>query len=145
MKKIKQVLNWISKAFSNVIEFVKPKAKTAVNVVNTLKNIVESQIVISFVNKTKNKVDDSALAILRQYLPSIAEKMLIAEKVLESGKTNDEILQALVEYLQDKHPEARIKFYAELAARITEALSDGKITFAEAMSISQFVYSEFKS
>lgn len=141
---MKKIFNWIAKAWTNTINWVKPKASTAVAIVNALKNAVESQVVISFVSNSKNKYDDAILATLRQYLPAVSEKMLIVEKVISSGKSSNEILQALVEYLQDKHPEARIKFYAELAARLTQALADNKITFAEALSISQFVYAEFK-
>lgn len=145
MSLIKNISNFFSKLWNNTINWIRPKATTAVKIVNILKDVIESGVVINFVSKTKNKYDDAALVLLRQYLPAIAEKMLIAEKILESGKTNDEILQSLIDYLQDKHPEARIKFYAELAARLTQALADNKITFAEAMSISQFIYAEFKS
>lgn len=141
---MKKIFEWLSRAWSNTIKWIKPKASTAITIVNAVKYAVESGVVSNFVKSTKTKVDDVAYAAILQWLPKISEQMLIAEKILEAGKTDEEIYQALISYLQDKNPEARIKFYAELAARITQALSDDKITFGEALAISQFVYAEFK-
>ena len=140
----KKIMAWFSKVFSSTIAFIKPKAEIAVKVVNVIKEIVESPIVGAIVNYTKTGVDDKILARVKEILNVIAPKLIVAQ-ILQENKTNSEIILDLIDYLKSQNSKIRTSVYVMLAAELTKALADGKITTGEAISISQIVYEEIQS
>lgn len=123
------------------LEALRPKARAAYSIVNALKDIVESPIASAAVLLTKTKADDAALAAARAVLPQIAEKLLVAD-IIMSHPTPSQIIEALIDYLRRQNKDVRAAFYIVLAGKINEALADGKVTFAEAVSIGQIVFEE---
>ena len=139
---LKKVWNWIKKSVDGALKFLRPKAETAIAIVNAVKATVENPLVGYVVSLTPTKADDAVLLALNTCLPKIAEEMLVAERVLKAGNTPEAITNALIDFLRSKSKEARAKFWVELQAKLTVALADGKISLEEAIAIGQLMYKE---
>lgn len=143
MKKIfLSIKLFFNRTFQNLLAFWRDKATIGIQVVNAIKDVVNSPVASYVVRLTSNKWDDELLERLRALLPVIAEKLLIADNIISTGKTQSEILYELIEYLRRQNKNIRNDFYLRLASMITQALADDKITFLEAMQIAQVVYDE---
>lgn len=145
MKKIlNSIKTWWERATKKTIDWAGLNAKAAFEIVNALKVLVESPVARAVTLLTKTPWDDNALIAARHFLPIVAEKLLVADIVLSSNPSNADILAALIEYLKKQNKDVRAAFYITLAGMINEALSDGKITLAEGISIGQVIYQEIK-
>lgn len=138
---IKKILHAIGDLLKGEFEFAKQHAQVAVKVVNAIKAAVESPIAGVLVDLTPFKWDNDLLATVRIVMNKASEEMLVAEGILGYTNTNEAAV-ALIHYLQTKTKNARVKFWMELSAKITEYLADGKLSLAEAASISQAIYEE---
>lgn len=138
----KNIWRWIKKTASGAVAWLRPRAETAIKVVNAVKELVENPLVGDIVNLTPFKGDDAVLQTLKDYLPKVAEPMLVAERVLQAGNHPDVIMATLLDYLRSKSKEARVKFWVELQAQLTVVLADGKVSLQEAIAIGQLVYKE---
>jgi fatty acid-binding protein DegV len=142
MKKLlNSIKNWWERVTGKAIEIMRPNAKAAYTLVNAIKKIVESPALSAIVLLTKTKADDAALAAARAILPQIAEKLLVAD-IIMSHPTPSQIIEALIDYLRKQNKDVRAAFYIVLAGKINEALADGKMTLAEAVSIGQIIFEE---
>jgi hypothetical protein len=142
MKKIK-LFAWIQRAFGNAFEWLRPKAKEAIHIVNILKSFVDSNTAGVIVAFTPTRIDDILLAKMRQHLPNIVLQLQVTNMILDSGSP-DQVIAALIEYLRRQNVEVRSMFYVHLAAKLTEAFADGKIDRGEAIAITQMMYREIK-
>lgn len=128
-------IKWVRNILGKIFDWIKPKAKDAISIVNFLKNIVESDVAGVLVGFTKTKADDIALAYLRAHLPSILEKMELSY-LFASTNNVDEIIEKFVAYLKEKGKYEKGVNYREVGAFLLEALADdGKIDHDEALAI----------
>jgi hypothetical protein len=134
---------WIKRAFGNAIDWIRPKAKDAIHIVNVIKSFVESDTAGVIVAFTPTRIDDALLAKMRQYLPKIAMQLQVTDMILDSGSP-DQVIASLVEYLKKQNLDVRSMFYVQLAAKLTEAFADGQIDRSEALAITQMIYREIK-
>lgn len=144
MKKIiSRIGEWLRSTFKyfNVYEI---NAKRAIEVVNILKSIVNSKVLDLAVLYTTNAADDRLLALSRKALLEASRMLLIINGKFTEGMTNEQIIIRLTEILRNEFPNAQATFYVQLAGLITQSLSDGKISLAEAITISQYIFSKGK-
>jgi len=142
---MKKLFKKIGAAIQKAFAWLRPKVNIALAVINFLKSVVDSEIVSIAVALTNTKLDDKIVDVLKNELPKVAEKLQMADMIMMEGKTAEEILNIIIDYLKKQNKTVRGMFYAQLAALLTQALSDGKIDNAEALTISQFVYTELKN
>lgn len=135
--KIKEFWTVITK---KSIDSLKENAYIAIKVVNTLKNIVEGPYMDVIVALTTTNIDNVILEKLRKILPDVAAKLAITQEVLNAP--NHEIINKLLDFLKSQNKDVRATFYIALAGKINEALSDGELSFSEAVSLAQIVYNE---
>ena len=140
----KKIKAWFNRVFDKAIEFIRPKAEIAVKIVNVIKAVVESPIVGAIVSFTKTDIDDKILARVKEVINRIAPQMIVT-KILQNNKSHSEIILDLIEYLKSQNSKIQASVYVMLAAEITKALADDKVTFEEAVAISQIVYKEIKN
>lgn len=138
--KIKEL--WIS-ITKKSIDILKENAHIAVKVVNTIKSIVDGPYMDVIVALTTTNIDNAYLEKLRKILPEVATKLAITQEVLNSP--THEIINKLIEFLKSQNKDVRATFYIALAGKINEALSDGELSFSEAVSLAQIVYNEINS
>lgn len=135
--KIKEFWTVITK---KSIDSLKENAYIAIKVVNTLKNIVEGPYMDVIVALTTTNIDNVILEKLRKILPDVAAKLAITQEVLNAP--THEIINKLLDFLKSQNKDVRATFYIALAGKINEALSDGELSFSEAVSLAQIVYNE---
>ena len=144
MKKILiRIGEWLRSTFKyfSVYEI---NAKRAIEVVNILKSIVNSNVVSVGVLLTKTPTDDKILNAAKIALDEAARHLVIMQGLFHQGMTNEDIIKELVRILQNEFHNQQSAFYVQLAGLITQSLSDGKISLAEAITISQFIFSKGK-
>lgn len=120
----------------------------AVKVTSALKKFVEGKADNFIASQIPGVGDDAFVALLENVVPKFAAKTAIVNGILKAGKNNEDPMIAIAKHIQGLHLEGKEEFYAKFAARLAidfaEAKKDGKIEFAEIMSISQARFLELK-
>lgn len=143
MKKLwNSIYSFVEKTFSNSLSFLKNNSALAVKVTSELKKYVESPIADVVINLIPGTFDNTAVIILRKILPGIVTKMAIAHKLVQESAMPSECIAKIIEYLQGLNKDARTGFWITFAGELNKAMSDGKLTYAEAVILSQLAYKE---
>lgn len=135
--KIKAFFGFIFLKFRRVI---KKNVEPAIKVVNILKDIIESPAVSVGVALTPFAWDDNLVKLAKSALP----KALLALQILKDtiGKSNEEMVKAIVDEVRKYTPDAKAKFYEDLATMLAHDLSDGELSIAELSDLVKFVYEQ---
>lgn len=128
----------------DLFELFRNHAETAVAVTGRLKLIVESPIADFVTDLIPSDVDNRILSRLRIIVPKVAQQVAITYGILDANDKNSDAVKAIVSHLREVNPSARASFWITFAGELNIALSDGKLTLAEAVSLSQLVYAERK-
>lgn len=139
---MKKIINKIKSWFSNSFQFLRNNSELAVKVTAKLKEYVESPMADLAVNLTPTNLDNSGLILLRKYLPQVAFKMAVAHNIMQESANPNQAIGKLIEHLKGLKLEARAAFWVQFAGELNLAFSDEKITFPEAVMLSQMVYIE---
>jgi hypothetical protein len=78
-------------------------------------------------------------------VPPVLEKTIITLNIVKAHNSKSKIIEKGLEYLKGATKEQRTQFYITFAAELNIVLSDGKITFGEAVILSQLVYRQIKN
>lgn len=140
----KKPLAWVKRILGGAIEWLRPKANTAIKIVDLIKEAVESDTAGAVVAFTPFKWDDVLLATARKILPSVITKLQVTGMILNSDNP-DTAIASLITFLKAQNKDVRSMFYVQLAAKITEAYADGKVDNSEIIAITQMLYKEVKS
>ena len=148
MKKIAQILASIGAFFKNAFDkefdFVKKNSHIAVEVTNALKGIVQSPVADMITALIPGEADDIMKAKLRIVLPKVAAHVGIAHGILQASGKHHEMLAGIVDYVKTLNPNAQTLFWIEFSGHVNLALADGKVSFAEAITLAQYVFAEQK-
>ena len=142
MTKVKKVWVSIKGAVSKAFALSRQNSAIAVEVTSLLKTIVESNLVATIVGLTPTKVDDVALVKLRSILPRVFFQISTAHNLLVQFDKGSDALGAFIEHLKVLHPEGRKTFWVSFAGELNVALSDGELSFAEGVKLSQELFEE---
>lgn len=143
MSFLKRFFNKI-KSFFNDYETQIKIANAAMLSVNALKHAVESKAVITLVKMTKIDTDDRILAVLQAILPRIAFQIAFTHGLISEKMTGVDAIKAIAEHVEKMLPEHRPVFWMEFTGKLAQALSDGKLSFAEAVVLGQLAFLEYK-
>lgn len=138
----KQIVNWVKGNLGNVLNQFKITSNTAVLIVGKIKNIVESEAVDVAVDLIPGQVDNLIVDKARLIIPIVIKKLSLASGIIQESNTNSEAVAKFVEHLRSLNPEGRKAFWVTLAAELNIALSDGKLSFAEGVILTQLIYKE---
>ncbi len=148
MKKIKQIIATIGSFFQNLFDkefaFLKKNSYIAVEVTNALKGIVQSPVADMITALIPGEADDLVKAKLRIVLPKVAAHVAMAHGILQASSKHNEMLAGIVEYVKTLNPNAQTLFWIEFSGHVNLALADGKVSFAEAITLAQYVFAEQK-
>jgi hypothetical protein len=135
---MKKLLIKIRLLFGKGKKLVEKAITPAIKVVNILKEIVESPITDAIVKLTPISTDDAALSIAKSILP----KALLELEIIQGlhGKTNSEIVATIVNEVRQFTPDSRAQFYEDLAVKISDYLSDGKVDAQELADLVKYIY-----
>ena len=88
---------------------------------------------------TDTKIIEFVEKYLREYLPAVCKSLEIVYDA--AGKdTEVEQLQVILDAISNASEDTKTKVYVDLAATIAQQLSDGKLTFSEALIDTQLIY-----
>lgn len=138
----KQIVNWVKGNLGNVLNQFKDTSNTAVLIVGKIKSIVESEVVDVAVDLIPGQIDNLIVDKARLIIPIVIKKLSLASGIIQESNTNSEAVAKFVEHLRSLNPEGRKAFWVTLAAELNIALSDGKLTFAEGVILTQLIYKE---
>lgn len=144
-----KVFKWIESLYHKVVGFLldefKEHAYQAVTIVENLKMILNSSVTDLVTILIPGSKDDLLVAYLREIVPPILEKTIIALNIVKQNNSKTKVIEKGLEFLKVATKEQKSLFYITFAAELNIALSDGKITFGEAVILSQLVYRQIKS
>lgn len=136
---MKKIFAFLKNLFRNLKALAEKFVKPSVIVVENLKKAVESPLAPVITAIIPGTWDDKIVEKLKQHLPRILQILKISEECLKLTKAEDIILCA-INKLKEYSPEARSANYHSIAALLSVALSDKKITWREAIHLSEEIY-----
>lgn len=134
----------MKKLTGKTFALLRDNAALAVEVTARLKAIVESNAAATAVQLIPGNADDVALAALKSVLPMVSQKLSVVFGVLGETDRNADAVEAIVIKLRELSPSLRGSIYLAFSAELNAALSDGKLSLAEAAALAQMVYTEMK-
>lgn len=138
----KQIVEWVKGNLGNILNQFKITSNAAVLIVGKIKSIVESEALDVAVDLIPGHIDNVVLAKARLIMPIVIKKLSLASGIIQESNTNSEAIEKFVQHLRSLNPEGRKAFWVTLAAEINVALSDGKLSFAEGVILTQLIYKE---
>lgn len=146
MKKlIRKIGAFLKKLTGKAFAALRDNAALSVAVTNRLRALVESKTAGTIVQLIPGDRDDAALEVLRKVLPAVSEKLALIFGAVEAHDKNADAVAAIIAKLQDLEPDLRGSFYLAFSAELNAALSDDKISLAEAAALAQMLYVEIKN
>lgn len=143
MKKLLDLLAKVSDILKNVIgdifELVEKKSEIAVKAVNEVKDVVEkNDDVFDWVfNKVGDKKGDEVYEVIKDVLPKVAHQIGVVEGFIGEHATPEAATVALLQHLQEKKKEGRVKDWIYLSASLLMAIINKKMPLDLAVMATQ--------
>jgi hypothetical protein len=142
---LKRVFDFVRNKYKSLFDLVRINSETAVKVTAKLKEIVESPITDIITDIIPGDLDDKIHEKLKVVVPKIATKVAIAHGILSVETKDSDAVTSIIDHLKNElNPGLRISFWVMFSGELNKALSDDKITLAEAIGLSQLIYAEMK-
>jgi hypothetical protein len=129
----------IKNLFDKVEAEVKKDVVVAISVVQQIKTVVDSPVADVVTAMIPGQLDDQIKTILRNLLPKLILELSLVQSVTDIEDQNAQ-LQAILEKLKLSSDDVKNAFYHSLASLILEKLSDGKLSWPDAVAISEYYY-----
>jgi len=137
------ITRYFNLVFSKAKEFLKNEIPTAISVVDMIKFYVNSPLVPFLTALIPGTADDLIAAKVKEVLPQILLNLRIAGECANLS-TNDAIIQCSIKHLREYDPKAQAAYYLTIAAMLSEALTDGKLSWAETIHLVEYTYQQRK-
>lgn len=129
----------IKHLFDKVEEEVKQEVVVAITVVQQVKAIIDSPVADVVTALIPGEVDDEIKAKLREWLPKILLELNLVQSIAHIENINDQ-LNAILAQLKLASDDAKNAFYHSLASLILQKISDGKLSWSDAVAIAEYYY-----
>lgn len=135
MKKlIKKISQFLKNLFSKAKWLVSSAVEPSVLTVEQIKKAVNSPIVDIATTVIPGTLDNKIVSKIRALLP----KVLIALNYIKEG----EVVAGAIQKIAEMSPDGRKAAFHNIATLLSVYLSDGKLTWTEAVHLSEMVYKE---
>lgn len=149
MKLLKKIRAFLKKVYDKLVDESKQYIPIAINVVEAVKKVMDSQ------------VDDVVLSVLKILIPNIPDeqvdkvkgkieealpKLLLELNLVNSIANTDDInkqLQMVLDHLKLSSDDVKAEKYHTLASKLLMILSDGKVTWGEAVIFTEWYYQTY--
>jgi hypothetical protein len=129
----------IKTLFDKVEKEVKKDVVVAISVVQRVKAIVDSPVADVVTALIPGSADDKVKELLRSWLPKVIIELSLVESVANIEDQNAQ-LQAILDKLKLSSDETKNAFYHSLASLVLQKLSDGKLSWSDAVAIAEYYY-----
>jgi hypothetical protein len=145
MKKIGAIISlFLERVWGKMLIFLVSNGEVAIKVTNIVKAVIENPAVNWAVAMTPTSVDDAVLAKAKQIVPKVVLHVGLAMGIIRAVDESEDAIEAsakVIEYVRMFIPEhGKGVFYRELSGKVLEALSDGKVSIAEAVGLVQLIF-----
>ena len=146
---IKKVWRLIKRLWSKLDNTLEKHIDMAITIVEVLKKVMDSpidDIIFEIVKRLiPGTADDIVIDKLKQRiessLPKMLRKLVIAKDISLIDDPNEQVKEILANiHFEDEQSKAA--FYHSLASMLAEDLSDGKLSWSEAVVLSEFIYNK---
>lgn len=142
-----KIKTFVTNLWSDVNKMADKLCPIAINVVDAIKTVNSSasgDVIELIISKLiPGSADDAIISLVRKWLtenlPKIATDLKIVNSISKIKDKNEQ-LKAICNAINVSNDETKNVIYHTLASKILEALSDGKITWGEAVMLSQYYY-----
>ena len=147
MNFFKRITNWFVSKFDQLLDKFRQESDVAVKITDKIKNIVlDTRPYIDILTDIiPGDLDDKIHDKIVDIVPKVAEKVAIANGILKANDKNSDALGAVIEYLKNTYPGVQQSFWIVFSGELNVALSDGKLSLSEGISLAQYVYQEIKN
>jgi hypothetical protein len=141
---MKDLLKKIKKTFDKLVTFgfnaLKSNSGLAVIITQNLKIAVESGIVKGLVDLIPHRLAPVIYGVALKIIPQVAIKVAIAHNILKASDSNSDIIGKLIEELSKLTKDERKGIWIDFAAKLNVYLSDGDLSWKEAVDSTQEAY-----
>lgn len=142
-----KIKTFVTNLWSDVNKTADKLCPIAINVVDAIKTVNSSasgDVIELIISKLiPGSADDAIISLVRKWLtenlPKIATDLKIVNSISKIKDKNEQ-LKAICNAINVSNDETKNVIYHTLASKILEVLSDGKITWGEAVMLSQYYY-----
>lgn len=150
MKKlIQKIFAFIKKIYNKLVDETKELIPVAIKVVEGIKMVMNSPaddialtIISSIVPALPKDKIDYYKAKLEEYLPKLILELNLVNVIANETDINKQ-LQLILDQLKLSSDEVKAEKYHTLASKILVVLSDGKVTWSEAVVVTEWYYQSF--
>lgn len=129
----------ISKIFHKAENEIKHLLPIVISVVENVKKVVDSPVADVATHLIDGNFDDIAKEKLREWLPKIILELHLIDTTIHLENINEQLAVVLAK-LKLSSDAAKNVFYHGLASLILEKISDGKLSWSDAVIISEYYY-----
>lgn len=129
----------IKKLFEKVEKEVRKDIVIAISVVQRVKLVIDSPVADVITALIPGDADDRIKELLRKELPKILLELGMIQSIAGIENVNDQ-LNAVLQKLKLSGDDSKNAFYHSLASLILQKLSDGKLSWSDAVAISEYYY-----
>ena len=145
---LERVWRGIEKAFKKLDAGSQKLVPAAIDITNSLKNIIEKgtasgNIVDTLTSIIPGTVDDKAVRIGRTYLPQLLIKLTLIDQINKEGSLEDKCNLA-IERIKLFDNDQKELFYDGLARKLLQYMSDGKLSWREVGYLVKWYYDNKK-
>lgn len=140
---MKKIFAFIRRLFMGLRRVAQSVVKPSIEVVELLKKAVESPAAPIITAIIPGTWDNRLAAKLRQHLPRVLQILRVSDECLKL-EAADEIIQCAVKKLREYEPQGQAATYHNIAALLSYYMADGKLTWREAVHLSEEVYQQKK-
>lgn len=137
----KRLGNWFKKFFKRSKAIAEKVIPIGIEVVEEIKKVVDSPVTPLINMLIPGNLDDAIAAKVKQLLPQVLATLKISNECAKKT-TPDEVVQCVIAHLRTLRPHERHDFWLKIAAKVSAALSDGKLTWTEILDITEDIYKQ---
>ena len=141
---MKKILAFIKRLFTSLRRIAQRVVAPSVEVVEFLKKAVESPAAPVLTAIIPGTWDDQLVRQLRKHLPRVLQILRVSDECLKL-EAADEIIACAVRKLREYEPDGQAATYHNIAALLSYYMADGKLTWREAVHLSEEIYQRKKS
>jgi len=152
MKKfLKKIWSAIRSLYESIVGNTRKYVPIAINIVEAIKSVMDTPVddVIAEILKraipgtADDILIDKVKSVVEKWLPKILLELRLVESISGIEDENEQ-LQAVLAQLKLSSEETQNILYHGLASLILEKLSDGELSWSDAVAISEYYYINFK-
>lgn len=140
---MKKIFSFLKRLFRSLKALAQKFVTPSVLVVEALKKAVDSPVMPIITAIIPGNLDNKIVDGLKKHLPRVLQLLRISDECLKL-EAADEIILCAIKKLKEYDPEARAAQYHSIAAMLSVYLSDKKLSWREAIHLSEEIFQQMK-